>query len=249
MKPVKGAAPYAVQFTLKSRNSKVGAMPVSTTSRITCPDSCPLKASGCYAESGRVAMFWNALSETVPGAKFRAGRNNMQSLTWTQFAHTVAALPESTLWRHNQAGDLPGRGDAIDVKALSALVDANRGRRGFTYTHKPVTGPYGARNAQAIAAANVDGFTINLSADTLSEADALSALGIAPVVVVLPDSVQGNADITTPQGRRVSVCPATYREDVSCASCQLCQRQNRKSIVGFPAHGAAKRKASAVAQG
>jgi hypothetical protein len=194
-------------------------------------------------------MLWSALSKATPGKTFQRAGQNVQSLTWTQFAHAVAALPESTLWRHNQAGDLPGKGDAIDVDALSALVNANKGRRGFTYTHKPIAGPYGARNAAAIAAANAAGFTINLSADNLSEADQLSESGIGPVVVVLPDTIQGNADISTPAGRRVSVCPATYRDDVSCATCQLCQRQNRKSIVGFPAHGASKRKASAVAQG
>jgi hypothetical protein len=247
MHTAKGAASYAVQFTLKSRNSKVGAMPVSTTSRNTCPDSCPLKASGCYAESGPLAMLWAALSKATPGKTFQRAGQTMQSLTWTQFVHAVAALPEATLWRHNQAGDLPGKSDAIDVAALSTLVKANQGRRGFTYTHKPLTGPHGACNAAAIAAANAAGFTVNLSADNLAEADQLAKSGVGPVVVVLPDTVQGNADISTPQGRRVSICPATYRDDVSCATCQLCQRQNRKSVVGFPAHGASKRKASAVA--
>lgn len=243
------AANHAVQFTLKSRNSKVGAMPVSTTARETCPDACPLKASGCYAESGPLGMLWSALSRAKPGKTFQRAGQTVQSLTWNQFTHAVAALPEGTLWRHNQAGDLPGQGDAIDVGALRALVDANSGRRGFTYTHKPLDGKHGAANAAAIRHSNESGFTINLSADTLSEADTLSHSNIGPVVVVLPDTVQGNADIKTPQGRRVSVCPATYREDVSCASCQLCQRRERKCIVGFPAHGAARRKASAVAQG
>src|SRR5262245_48054526 len=123
------AADYAVQFTLKSRNSKVGAMPVSTTSRNTCPDACPLKASGCYAEAGPLGMLWSALSKATPGETFQRAGQTVQSLTWSQFAHAVAALPDATLWRHNQAGDLPGQGDAIDVDALSALVAANTGRR------------------------------------------------------------------------------------------------------------------------
>src|SRR5215475_1057809 len=229
---------YAVSFTLESRNSKVGKMPVSTTSRNTCPDACPLKASGCYAEGGPLGMIWRALSAVNPGEKFKLPRGGFsQSLTWPQFCEMVAALPESTLWRHNQAGDLPGQGDSIDVEALSALVDANAGKRGFTYTHKPLT----ATNAAAIKDANARGFTINLSADNLIEADQLADTGVGPVVVVLPDTIQGNVDVKTPAGRRVSICPATYLDDVSCATCQLCQRQNRKSIVGFPAHGASKR--------
>jgi hypothetical protein len=103
-------------------------------------------------------------------------------------------------------------------------------------------------NKHAVREANRAGFTINLSADNLSEADQLANLEAGPVVVVLPESVQGNVkDIKTPKGRSVVVCPATYRDDVSCASCQLCQRQERSVIVGFPAHGASKRKASLIA--
>jgi len=58
------------------------------------------------------------------------------------------------------------------------------------------------------------------------------------VVVVLPSTQ--NQNTVTPKGRRVVVCPATQREDVSCATCQLCQRQ-RDVIVGFPAHGTKRR--------
>jgi len=55
--------------------------------------------------------------------------------------------------------------------------------------------------------------------------------------------------VTTPAGRKVATCPATYRDDVTCASCQLCQRKDRKVIVGFPAHGMRKKAASAIARG
>jgi hypothetical protein len=234
---------YAVQFTLKSANRKVGAIPVSTTSRNTCPDACPLKAGGCYANGGPLAIMWTALSKATPGQSYALPRGNAYAHDWQGFTAAVAALPDGQLWRHNQAGDLPGENDTIDLVALAQLAEANRGKRGFTYTHKPMT----LANAVAVRDANAAGFTVNLSADNLREADELAELGVGPVVVVLPESVQGDADITTPAGRRVAVCPATYRDNVSCATCQLCQRQERKVIVGFPAHGASKRKASAVA--
>lgn len=59
-----------------------------------------------------------------------------------------------------------------------------------------------------------------------------------PVVVVLPSTQTTNT--TTPKGRPVVICPATQRDNVSCATCQLCQRQ-RGAIVGFPAHGSRQR--------
>lgn len=253
---------YAVQLTMKSRNAKVGAMPVSTTSSDTCPDACPFKAGGCYAKAGPLGMMWSAMSKAKPGSHYDLPRATKgYAYDWQGFTHAIASLPMGTMWRHNQAGDLPGRGDLIDGDALAALVEANKGKRGFTYTHKPLT----AGNAAAIASANAAGFTINVSANTLREADDLAAANVGPVVTVLPaewerrhtksgEWTEGLDDyrrrafrIYTPQKRRVVVCPATFRDDVSCATCGLCQKRDRKVIVGFPAHGAAKRKASAIA--
>ncbi len=61
------------------------------------------------------------------------------------------------------AGDLPGHGDRIDTLMLAELVEASRGRRGFTYSHKPAS----RENLAEIRRANRKGFTINLSANTL----------------------------------------------------------------------------------
>lgn len=243
-----------VHLARKSDNVKTGPIPVSTSTAATCP-ACPFKDKGCYAASGPLALHWR---------KVTAGE---RGTGWGEFCETVATLPEGQLWRHNQAGDLPGNGDTVDRAALDALVMANKGRRGFTYTHKPVEGASATAKANraAVSNANVNGFTVNLSANNLPHADRLAGMGIAPVVTVLPlDYQRGNAKgqwtesmdaykarlaalpQSTPEGRKVVVCPATYRDDVSCATCQLCQRQ-RNSVVGFPAHGVSKKAASAIA--
>jgi hypothetical protein len=113
------------------------------------------------------------------------------------------------------------------------LVAANTGRRGFTYTHHR-----DAASINWIRHANAWGFTVNLSANDLHDADRLADHAAGPVVVVLPSTTTQNT--TTPAGRAVVICPATQRDDVTCASCQLCQRQ-RAAIVGFPAHGTRRR--------
>lgn len=228
---------YTVHLSPKSSNAKTGPIPVSTTTAATCPTACPFRtdaSGGCYAASGPLALHWRAVT------------NGTRGDDWSTFVAKVAAMPAGTLWRHNQAGDLPGDGEHIDGPALRALFEANIGRRGFTYTHyDPAVGD----NAAYIGGANAYGFTVNLSANDPAHADRLAALAIGPVVVVLPADVDGRATrtVSTPEGRTVVVCPATYREDVSCATCQLCARGDRPTIVGFPAHGSAKRKASAVA--
>ena len=76
-----------------SRNAKTGPIPVSTSSATTCPDSCPFKRNGCYAEGGPLAMHWRAITEGKRGT------------AWPEFIAAVEALPKGQLWRHNQAGD------------------------------------------------------------------------------------------------------------------------------------------------
>ena len=211
-------------LTPKSGNLKTGPMPVSTTSQDTCPEACPFTRA-CYAKHGKLRMHWDKVTAGVRGGTFEA------------FLTQIAALPKLTLWRHNQAGDLPGIGNTLDTEALDALVTANKGKRGFTYTHKPLRLE---SERQAIKDANENGFTVNLSANTLEHADTLAGLDIGPVCVVLNEDVQGNAPVYTPGGIRVVVCPATYLDDVTCATCQMCQRANRISVIGFPAHGSGK---------
>ena len=217
-------------LTLKSLNVKTGPIPVSTSSAATCPPSCPFNNSqGCYAGSGPLALHWAKVTTGERGGDFN------------EFLDKIEALPPGQLWRHNQAGDLPGDGVKIDGGALGDLVKVNKGKKGFTYTHYA---PAAGENAKYIKGANDYGFTVNLSANTPAHADQLSALNIGPVVTVLPgDQVENSY---TPAGRKIVVCPATIRDDVSCSTCKLCAVSNRAVIVGFPVHGTQKKKAARV---
>lgn len=234
-------------FARKSRNAKTGDIPVTTSDAKTCPDACPLKYAtdkqgnvdktkpgACYAKFGPLGMYW---------AKINGGQFAM---SFADLVQSIASLPQGQLWRHNQAGDLPGIGDSIDGDMLYELVKANHGKRGFTYTHKPVTGDgIGALNRSEIANANKEGFTVNLSADSLAEADELKALNIGPVVTILPRDAK---PVTyTPNGHKVITCPAQTREDVSCKTCGLCAIGKRDVIIGFLAHGVSAKRAESIA--
>jgi hypothetical protein len=219
-----------IYLTLKSGNVKTGPIPVSTSSSYTCPDACPLKAGGCYAKSGPLGMHWQ---------KVTAGKRGDNL---TAFVQSVRKLDAGQLWRHNQAGDLSGKGDRINTRDLGRIVRANQGRRGYTYTHKP---PQIGNNAKAIANANANGFTVNLSGNTLAHADELKALAIGPVVAIVPDDAPDKG--VTPAGNRWIACPAQTKEGVTCSSCKLCAVATRAVIVAFKAHGTSKRKASAIA--
>jgi hypothetical protein len=217
--PIRRDGRLLVKWNPRSRNRKTGAMPVSMSSPRTCPPGCPWMGNGCYAEQYFAGVHWRRLA---------AGRG----MEWSAFCSRVAELPEGQLWRHNEAGDLPGDGDQVDADLLLALVGSNRGRRGFTYTRKP-TG-FGD-NLRAIARANEGGFVVNLSADGLEGADRLASLGVGPVTTVVP--VGSSPRMRTPAGRTVVVCPAVAGEGDCCLTCGLCARSDRELVVGFPAHG------------
>lgn len=217
-----------IHLTLESSNSKTGPIPVSTSSADTCPDTCPFKNNGCYAQYGPLHFHWNAVT------------TGKRTIPWQTFLAQIRRLPQQQLWRHNQAGDLPGQGTAVDARMLAQLVDANRGKRGFTYTHKPMT----KANLAAIRAANKNGFTINASANSLADADRLMDLGLQVVSVVSEDAPEKGR---SPGGYPYVVCPAQLRDDVNCANCGLCQNSDeRRPIIAFRAHGTGKKRIEAV---
>jgi hypothetical protein len=178
--------------------------------------------------------------------------NRRRGDSFRTFLGSLLELPAGQLWRHNQAGDLPGTGARINKRDLHALGRASRHLRGFTYTHKPVEGdtPTARKNRDAIRENNSKHFTINLSANGIEHADKLVKLRIAPVTTVVSSS-ENRTSFISPGGNRVTVCPATYDSDsfrdgtirdITCATCKLCAIPDRKSIIAFPAHGSSKRR-------
>lgn len=206
-------------FRRVSANSKLGPMPAVMASRATCPSTCKLFGAGCYADHGPGSIMWRKLTAGVAP----------NQVTFEQLLHLIKALPKRIRWRYGTAGDLP----PADADVL-ALAKANGDREAIVFTH--------GRRYETYRAARDIGMHINVSTDSVADADAV--LDEAPdmsVVVVLP-SDHGRRPTRTPAGREVAVCPATYAERVTCSTCNLCSRARpRGVIIGFPAHGSRKR--------
>ena len=218
-----------VQFIKRSSNAKTGNIPVTNSDRNTCPPTCPLIRNGCYAHAG----YWTRLNWEKVTSGERGGN-------WDDLCASVESLKPGTLWRHNVSGDLPMTSPdsgKISEKHLYALIDANEGKRGFTYTHHDMSS---ARNRLAIETANYHGFTVNLSGNNPADADRLHSLGIGPVVSIVP--IDQTENFTSPAGNKIVICPAAIREDIDCKQCKMCAIPDRKTIIGFPAHGSQKSK-------
>ena len=219
-------------IVFKSGNRKTGPILITTSPRATCPFACPLRkgsaseqAGVCYAEHGHLGHWlWARLDRTPVGGSFG---NNIRVWSFEDLLGVIRNLPPDTMWRHNQAGDFPSE-DRVTIcrERVRRLMAANDGRRGFTYTHFDVID--NEANRATIKEANDNGFTVNLSADSIEEADQLADLEIAPVTTVVPATQMTN--MATPKGQKVVICPAIVNDNVSCAT-------QRKAIIAFPVHG------------
>ena len=224
---------FRFHVTRVSANAKTGTIPVTTTSENSCPTTCPLYDSGCYAKAGPLALHWRKVSDA----------NEKRSIDFDQFLSEIKALPKGQLWRHNQAGDLPHVHGYIEENATMAIIKANKHKKGFTYTHH-VMNPH---NMKMVQIANQKGFTVNHSADNVSNAvTAYKALSGIPVVTLLPLDAP---NVQTVRGVKVVACPAEKSKQVNCANCGLCADSNRSYVIGFRVHGTQKKSANIIAKG
>jgi hypothetical protein len=212
-------------LTRVSSNSKLGPIPVVTSSPNTCPSTCDLKGAGCYAEHGPLAIHWRNVAQG--------------GISIDQLCSDLQSLPRKQLWRYGQAGDLPQ-----SLEDCNKLAKANRGRPVICFTHR--------RDLDTVNHMKAQGFHVNLSADNMEQADDFSAAGHS-VVLVLPSEMGKLSNETiseyrkrmggtlrrkTPRGQTIVVCPQTFLNNVTCSSCGICSRPRlRGEIIGFPAHG------------
>ena len=216
-----------LKYSLSAGNSKTGAMLLVRSPRSTCPDSCGLKGNGCYAENFPLVLHW--VKQETTGVDFAT------------VLYAVRTLPKDSLWRLFEAGDFEPSSEnpeLISSQQVISLIAANKGKRGFGYTHYPVL-----PNLEAFQLMNSSGLTINVSADTFEQAAVYFSLGL-PTVVVVSEKFPKDSVV---EGMRVVVCPNQSVKKPNgkkplCLDCQLCQVADRDYIIGFRAHGTKARK-------
>ena len=217
-------------FVRVSGNSKTGPIPTLSYPRQSCPTDCPLKDATCYVETGYYTRLnWNKLDDGSRGGDF------------ADVMREVKRLPNGTLIRDKVAGDEYAERDNpdnIDADLFSVKMDAFKGKRVISYTHRKPN----AHNLKLLRKARDMGVAINLSADGVADADKKARHGL-PVAVVVPSDTPKVS--TTPKGRKVVVCPAQTNDRTTCATCGLCAKGDRDYMIGFRAHGNGKKKIDA----
>jgi len=220
--------------TRVSSNKKTGPIPVTTTSKNSCPSTCPLIDAGCYAKSGPLALHWSKVSDS----------QEKRSIDESEFLTVIKSLPKGQLFRHNQAGDLPHVNGEILPEFVGKLLKAAKGKRGFTYTHHDLNSN---DNLRIVQDCNLEGFTVNHSADNVKAAiKAYKRFSNVPVVTLLPLEAP---NVQTVDNVKIVACPAEKSDKISCSNCALCAIPDRDYVIGFRVHGTQKKKANIIAVG
>ena len=223
-------------LTKESSNKKTGKIAVSTTSQDSCPLTCELKGNGCYASTGPLKLHWNRVSEG-PWADKPRGTDLMS------FCDSLRSLPGGSLFRHNQAGDLPHVNGLINAHALELITDACAERKliAWTYTHHKVDN---MNNVIMLKRSNKVGLTVNVSAHSQQHAADCHKQGLPSVCIVPRGETRKNWEH---DGVKFLVCPAQTSKK-TCSDCKLCAIPNRSCVVAFKAHGTQAKKVEATIQ-
>lgn len=232
-------------LNVQSGNAKTGPIATRETTSNTCPPTCGMR-DACYAKAWPAVKHWEALD------------TGQRGVAWQEFLARLLLLPAGSLCRGNQWGDQPGDGATIDVPAFRALVAHVGHLICWSYTHYPLT----FANVRELRSAVALGYVVNASADHIAQADEKAATGL-PTVVALPHAAGCPARTDTaalctcarteqtPAGRKIVVCSAQTKADVTCKTCgggtPLCARAERPYLVGFRVHGFARRRAERIA--
>lgn len=233
----------------RSSNAKTGNIIQSYSSRATCPEKCPLKAGGCYAEGYRTRKLWDRC-DNPEDPRYVANYDQLRLALLEATIQHIKGSPKKNpvLFRHNVAGDVAIEGTSvIDINRVNILADAVKyvntlfpdSLIGYTYTHCEIS-EYAAGIIHEVAS---NGFLINASCETVSEVMQAKALGINTVITsVNPEETKKALKASGIVGVQ---CPAQTHADRTCEECRLCAR-DRKTTVIFSIHGETAKKAAKV---
>lgn len=202
-------------YVTASNDRKTGPVSAIYTDASTCPTRCPFKGNGCYAAYGHCHMVWNRASVTPE-----------------ELASVVRQKGLLDIVRVNIAGDLakPGTSD-IDEELVQLFVRTfcKDGITVYTYTHCEPSERNKAIARQAIA----QGFTISFSCEYKETALQLHAEGL-PVVLATAEECEGPEYFHCKGGT----------DGVTCRTCRVCMKADRKVVPVFQLHGPGKKKAA-----
>lgn len=231
----------------ESSNPKTGNIIQSYSARYTCPNRCPLKGNGCYADSYHTSRQWDRCNDEED-KRYIANGNDLTLDLMSSVALHAKRGEKSILFRHNVAGDIAlPNSDLIDDERLNTIVEScskvssnlNINLMGYTYTHCSLT----MQNFNKVKKAQAKGFVVNFSCETTEEVKEVKRMNCNAVMTSI--NPQETVKALKTEGFKALQCPAQTNEDMNCKRCKLCAR-NREAVIIFEVHGNGSKKAKKV---
>lgn len=225
------AVTCAVGTTIEETQESCGACPHLPTS-----EGGTATADGehdpCYAWQGQVGMGHKSRIRAI--ARMRAGNAPAKwkgrTVRERYGFRTVAGSLSGRLVRDASIGDSGSRSPAVVAAEHEYLT--RQGARVIRYTHQH----------DAVVAAGLAPIFV-ASVESLADADAAIDRGFEKAAAVLDwRYLGGSQHLTTPKGRKATVCPAIWQKHhrgrtVTCEACKLCTIGQRSgTVVVFPEH-------------
>jgi hypothetical protein len=221
----------AVIVSEKSGNSKIGQVSATYAAQQTCPSTCPLKGSGCYAEGGMVGMHTRKLN-----ASSEANSATLEELAEME-ATGIRKLSGKYPLRLHVVGDATTNQAATILSLASGEHTAKSNQPVWSYTHA-------WRNVSRSSWGNV---SILASCETVSDAKLAMAKGYAAAVVV---SEHASDKAYMVDGVRLIPCPQQTGRAENCVKCGLCMKapilKASGSVIAFAIHGQQVKKAASM---
>jgi len=205
-----------------------------TSIKGTCPNSCPLKDDGCYAQTSFTGIVTARLNKEAKGSStLELARAEAKAI---DNAYNGGKIPQGRDFRLHVAGDSR---TITGSRILNAAIGRWRKRGGgavWSYTHA-------WRNVSRTNWSNV---SMLASVTTTSEVAEARAQGYAPSIVV-GEHPSEKAYMLTGSDVKWIPCPAQTKpggKEIGCTDCRLCFDANRlyenNFGIAFAAHGVKK---------
>lgn len=223
--------PTGIIAVAKSGNSKTGAISATYASQETCPPSCPLMGSGCYAEHGPMALHTRRVNASAIASPIKLAINE---------AMAISRLPGDRKLRVHVVGDCRTPMAASIVGRAMMAYQRRGGYKAWTYTHA----------WRDVPVANWQGAEVLASCENTAQVMEANALGYAACIVV---PVHPTNKVHTLNGIKVIPCPQQFKNEdgtprTSCARCGICMgiSKSKGLTVQFAVHGNKKQALQAI---
>jgi len=207
-----------------SKNEKTGYVSATYAPIQSCPSSCPFKDNGCYAQGGNC------------GVHFRRMSNAAQDKSLVEIAQDEANQIDKLQGlfdlRVHVTGDCSTDETAQIVSEACARFTEKQGKTAWAYTHA----------WKQVDRKSWGTVTVKASCETVQAVVEATEKGYSAALVTSLDRLALNVKALAEKGFKPVLC-RNFVNKTQCVSCRKCLKDDNKTVVLIPTHGATFKRA------